>query len=99
MCPILPLDVFDAGRPDVGFVDESGSLQRVSGALSRHVSGSHAVQAPVHKLEQPFLCRLIATSPSGKKSRNLLEKKWRQVIPSPANFSKPKPILPTASGP
>jgi len=45
------------------FVDERGGLQRVSGALVRHVVDGDTVQLPVHERNQPLESGVIAFAP------------------------------------
>ena len=52
MCVILPADLSLIESPEVGLVDESGGLQRVTGALTIHCNGGPAGAARLNQRQE-----------------------------------------------
>ena len=63
MRAVLPVHLLDVDQPDVGFVDEGGRLQRVAGALVRHVPARHAAELFMDERYQLLQRGLITTAP------------------------------------
>lgn len=56
---IVPFDLF-SGEAQVGFIDQGGSLESMTGALSSHIALSEPVEFAVKQGKHPFSCVAIS---------------------------------------
>ena len=71
MCAILPADLLDLEQTQVGLVDKSTRLKRMTGAFFCHVTAGEASEFRVDQWDQLVERRLIAGTPGNQQFGDL----------------------------
>src|SRR5881409_22674 len=76
VAPALPDRLRIIDQPQIGFVENGGGLQGVSGALPAHVMVSEPVQFGLHQREQLLQRSLVSAAPVAEQMGDLWSRGW-----------------------
>jgi hypothetical protein len=75
MCAVLPLHSLVIHQAHVGFIDQSGGLQAVTGTLTSHVASRQTVEFVIDDWSQTVERRSISITP-GPEKLGYLATRW-----------------------